>query len=99
MCIKLHLKEDKNVIYLMRHGLDDERFVGGHSNVKLTKEGIHQVKLASNYLKKQNLPITRIISSDLTRAVQTAEIVSEVLNLNLETMTLLREQNKGKLNG
>ena len=32
------------MIYFLRHGLDDERYVGGYSNVVLTKEGIIGVR-------------------------------------------------------
>ena len=31
------------MIYLMRHGKDDERYVGGYSDVDLTREGQRQV--------------------------------------------------------
>lgn len=34
------------MIYLLRHGLDDESKIGGWSDVGLTKEGIKQIKEA-----------------------------------------------------
>ena len=39
------------MIYFLRHGLDDERYVGGYSNVGLTKEGIIGVRESSIKLK------------------------------------------------
>ena len=47
------------MIYLMRHGLDDERYVGGFSDVSLIDEGIEQVK--NNRIKLTSLNIKRII--------------------------------------
>ena len=32
------------MIYLLRHGLDDESKIGGWSDVSLTEDGIKQVK-------------------------------------------------------
>ena len=57
------------MIYLSRHGLDDERYVGGYSDVSLTKEGIKQVKLIIPKLKELN--IKSIYTSDITRAIET----------------------------
>ena len=39
------------MIYFLRHGLDDERYIGGWSEVDLTDEGVEQVrKLAQKIL-------------------------------------------------
>ena len=38
------------MIYLMRHGLDDERFIGGYSNNHLTNEGVRSVCQARDYI-------------------------------------------------
>ena len=67
------------MIYLLRHGLDDESKIGGWSNVSLTKEGIDQVKDARKYIE-QNIHFKEIISSDIKRAKQTTEIINEKLN-------------------
>ena len=45
------------MIYFLRHGLDDERYVGGYSNVGLTKEGIIGVRESSIKLKGYNIYI------------------------------------------
>lgn len=92
-------KIKRKMIYLMRHGLDDERFVGGWSSVGLTEEGIKQIKDGIEFLKKANLGIVKIVSSDIKRAYDTAIMISEALNLPVEKTPLLRELNKGKLNG
>ena len=86
------------MIYLMRHGQDDEDYIGGWSKVGLTKEGKLEVIDTALWIK-DNLHIKRVIASDIFRAMQTAEIVCDVLSLPFLPSTELREQNKGLLNG
>lgn len=85
------------MIYFLRHGLDDESYVGGWSDIDLTSEGIEQVKEIVTVISK--LPISKIISSDVKRARTTAEIVGNALNLPIEYSDKFRELNKGLLNG
>lgn len=40
------------MIYFLRHGEDDESFIGGWSNVSLTSSGIEQIREASGFIKK-----------------------------------------------
>lgn len=86
------------MIYLMRHGQDNENYIGGWSNLSLTEEGIKGVEETAKWIK-ENLSIERIISSDVKRAVETSEIVNKYLNVEYTTDSNLREQNKGLLNG
>ena len=85
------------MIYFMRHGLDDESFVGGWSEVDLIDEGINQVNEALPILKK--LIITKIYSSDIKRALSTAKIIASELKVPIIETDILREQNKGDCNG
>ncbi len=87
------------MIYLLRHGEDDETYIGGHSDVALTNNGILQIQNIAEELKKGKYKIDRIISSDIKRARQTTEIVNKNLNLPVEYTEMLRELDKGKLNG
>jgi len=87
------------MIYLLRHGEDDENYIGGHSDVALTNNGILQIQKIATEIKNGNYKIDRIISSDIKRARQTAEIVNKELQLPVEYTTMLRELDKGKLNG
>lgn len=87
------------MIYLLRHGEDDETYIGGHSNVALTNNGILQIQKIADELKNSKYKIDRIISSDIKRARQTTEIVNKTLNVPVEYTTMLRELDKGKLNG
>lgn len=85
------------MIYFLRHGLDDETYIGGWSDVDLTKVGIEQVREICHVLER--LPIKKIISSDIKRARTTAQIVSEYLNIPVEYSSDYRELNKGDLTG
>lgn len=85
------------MIYLMRHGLDDENYVGGYSDVPLINEGINQVEDSTRYIK--NLKINSIICSDVLRAHQTAYIISQQLGKVMKQDESLRELDKGLLNG
>ena len=66
-----------NTIYLVRHGQTNWNILGktqGHGNSNLTEKGINQAKdLAESMIK---YPIDYIYSSDLGRAVETAEIIA-----------------------
>lgn len=59
------------MIYLLRHGLDDESFVGGWSEVDLVEEGIDQVNDILDVISELN--IKKIYSSDIKRAVTTSK--------------------------
>ena len=87
------------MIYLVRHGLDDERFIGGYSDVCLTDIGIKQINDVGKWLLQYDFDIRKIYSSDIKRALQSAEIIREYLNLDIFIDIGLREQNKGFLNG
>lgn len=91
--------EGFQLIYLIRHGLDDESFIGGYSNVGLTEEGIHQIHESSLWLKENIQNINKIYTSDIKRAVQSSEIINSYLNLEIEITKDLRELDKGLLNG
>ena len=87
------------MIYLVRHGLDDENYIGGYSYGGLVKEGINQVEQLALWLSNNDFSIDRIYSSDIYRAVETTLIINKYLNLDITYDQNLREQNKGLLNG
>ena len=87
------------MIYLVRHGLDDERYIGGYSNISLIKEGIEQIKNTRDYIINNQLNINKIYSSDVKRAQETTKIINEKLNKPVTYLSELREQDKGLLTG
>lgn len=86
------------MVYLMRHGQDDETYVGGWSSVDLIPEGREEVQETALWIK-EHLSIQKIVCSDVKRALETAKIISSILGIPYETDEHLREQNKGLLNG
>ena len=82
----------------MRHGQDDEDYIGGWSDVRLIDEGIEDVKNNAVWIK-DNLNIKKIICSNVLRCRETTKIVNSKLNVDVEYTDNLKEQNKGLLNG
>lgn len=86
-------------LIFVRHGKDDDKYRGGWSKIDLTPEGIAQAKQLAQYLCDNNdiYKITHIISSDLTRAKTTANIISAELGLPVQEEYNIREINNGYL--
>lgn len=86
------------MIYLMRHGQDDETYVGGWSHVGLIPKGRKEVKASALWMQ-EHLNVKSILCSDIHRAVESASIVSAILGIPYQLDSHLREQNKGIMNG
>ena len=88
-------------VFFIRHGKDDDRYRGGWSDLDLIPEGREQAKLLAAYLKENNREyrIEHIISSDLPRAMSTARLIADELNLPVQPEIQLREMNNGDLAG
>ena len=88
-------------LILTRHGRTPQNEMGiiqGHMDTVLSEEGISQAKRLSERLKKEK--ISAIYSSDLKRAVQTAEIIAENHpNLKPQAIRDFREVDFGRLDG
>ncbi len=87
-------------LYLIRHGQSagnaSGRF-GGHSPTPLSELGQHQAEMTAQALAREN--IDAIYSSDLLRAVKTAEPLAELLDLPITKTTSFRERHVGVLEG
>ncbi len=88
-------------LIFVRHGKDDDRYRGGWSTMDLIPEGIDQAKQLAKHLKYNNdvYKISHIVSSDLTRTMTTANIISSELGLPVQTEFKIREINNGDLSG
>ncbi|MEG1413109.1 MAG: alpha-ribazole phosphatase [Acidaminococcaceae bacterium] len=87
-------------IYLIRHGQTAANKIfrfQGHADNPLNQEGLEQAAQLGEYL--QNLPLSAIYASDLTRAVQTATPLAKVHKLPITTVPALREINFGQWEG
>jgi probable phosphoglycerate mutase len=87
-------------IIAVRHGETEWNKLGkqqGHLNSDLTELGIRQSQAIADGLSKYS--IDEFYCSDLGRAVQTAEIISQSIGKQYIADTGLREQNLGILQG
>ncbi len=89
-----------NTFYIVRHGQTNWNILGktqGHGNSDLTKKGEEQANELAQAMK--NYPIDMIYSSDLGRAIQTAKIVGDTINLEVNETPALREMGFGVWEG
>ena len=86
------------VIYVLRHGestANAEKIFAGWAQVPLTGKGMEQARQARPLL--QDIPFTKVIASDLLRAVQTAQ--EALPGYEVHTDPRLREIHGGALQG
>ena len=86
---------EKISIYLLRHGRQNSRLC--NVNVPLDESGKCQAELAGKRLKQYGIGI--VYSSDLIRAVETAEIMNKYLSVEHICLSGLREIDFGCLTG
>lgn len=86
--------------YFIRHGQTDwnlERRMQGHTDIPLNQTGIDQAHRAAELFDKVQIDV--IVSSPLSRAYKTAEIIAARKNLEIISEPLLRERHFGKFEG
>lgn len=86
---------------LLRHGqtaMSAAKQYSGHSNPELTELGREQARAAARTLRDRG-GIDVIVSSPLTRCLQTAEAAAEELGLQVEVVDKLIEQDFGAWEG
>lgn len=90
-------------LLFIRHGestddIDDQ--YGGWADFDLTDKGKRQLAESAKEIKKLGLKFERIVHSPLKRAAQSAKILAEEFNLELQESIWLKERNKyGLLSG
>jgi len=78
-------------IYFVRHGqtnLNKDRLIQGRLDEPLNKTGIKQAKETGQLLKSLNIDFKRIVSSPLSRALETAHYSAKKLNYKEEIIIL-----------
>jgi len=83
-------------IYIIRHGetqWNREEVFRGTKDVPLNETGKKQAERVGLYFS--HMPVDRIISSPLSRALQTAEAVSKTTNATVDTMEEFTDVNFG----
>lgn len=91
---KIDLPKITSRITLIRHGEDEQDKIGGWLDNKLTETGVEQIKSLAETLDRN---YDLILSSDLLRAKQSAEMLADSLNCTIEYDEGLRETNNGDL--
>ncbi|MDQ0092024.1 putative phosphoglycerate mutase [Paenibacillus anaericanus] len=87
-------------IGLIRHGVTDwnyEHRAQGQTDIPLNDEGRRQAELLSRRMENEDWDC--IYSSDLSRALETAEIIGSIKNIEVRTDQRLREMNCGLIEG
>lgn len=87
-------------LLMLRHGQTNYNATGrmqGQMDTELSEKGIAQAEAVARYFETVN--ISRIISSDLSRAAHTAEIVASRSGLPVSQDARLRETNLGLWQG
>jgi broad specificity phosphatase PhoE len=87
-------------LYLFRHGETDwnrERRFQGHTDIPLNNDGRRQAQTLIEELTPH--PLDALVTSDLQRAKETAEIVNSYFNLPIEISKNLRECRLGDPEG
>ncbi len=92
-------------VYLVRHGESTwnvaKRVQGQTAHPRLTSRGRLQAREAARLIKPELDRTARptVLTSDLTRAIQTADIIADAFGAVRETDPRLREQHQGVLQG
>jgi broad specificity phosphatase PhoE len=94
-----------HLVYLVRHGQSEWNVLrltqGQTSHPRLTSLGREQAERAASLIGDDlaGRPVTRILTSDLVRAVETAEVANKALRAPVAVDPRLREQHLGELEG
>ncbi len=97
-CSGLH--SEQTILYLVRHGQTDWNIQGklqGHVDIPLNSAGIAEAFQLSEEMNK--IDFTACFSSDLQRAIETAQILNGNRCLAIKTDSALRERNFGLWEG
>jgi broad specificity phosphatase PhoE len=90
----------RTTFYLVRHGESEgnaARIFTGQTDSPLTARGRQQAEAVADVLAKVNFD--RIVSSDLSRTRDTAEVIARRRGMSVETLAELREIDVGERTG
>jgi broad specificity phosphatase PhoE len=96
------ITDRKTLVYLVRHGetsWNAEQRFQGHLDVELSRKGISQAEALATWIADQPVHFAALFSSDLKRAVQTAQIIGRRVGLVPQLYRGLREVHGGEWQG
>ncbi|KAH9190220.1 hypothetical protein AeNC1_007813 [Aphanomyces euteiches] len=94
--------EDGVVIWFVRHGQTDwntQHRLQGHTDVPLNATGVAQAHAAAKRLQQVQPSFHHVVSSDLSRALITAQAIDASLDVGISLEPGLREHSLGHLQG
>jgi probable phosphoglycerate mutase len=100
MKVIMNQDRDERILFLFRHGETDWNHEGrlqGHTDTPLNATGLAQARALAEKLLPHRLDT--VVSSDLSRALTTAQIVADTLRIPLFTEPGLREVDVGAAEG
>lgn len=89
-------------ILLIRHGLTDANaaaVIQGHTQTRLNATGLAQARSLGAHLAQSGVRIASLVSSDLLRALQTAEAIAQACGLDVTPDPQWRERGFGPWEG
>lgn len=92
----------KTEIWLIRHGETDwnaQQRLQGWADIPLNETGKNQALAVRRYIQSQQLHVDHVISSDLIRAAETAQIAFDLPLSQVTRYNSLRERNYGVYEG
>ena len=95
-----HAEKKPTRLWLVRHGQTDwnaQRRIQGHTPTELNAVGLQQADLLSQWFSTRRF--AAIWSSDLPRALQTAQAIAARQNCSITTTAQLRERSLGVFEG
>lgn len=98
----MSLSKSQSSFVFLRHGLSEgnkEGIIQGRTDYPLAQEGQQQIETLIDFWKAQNRSFDRIISSPLTRARSSADLLAAALKLEPEFDDLWEERHHGEAEG
>ena len=89
-------------VYFVRHGQTSwnvNNKICGRTDIPLTEAGREQAKMTAGKIMEEGIHADEILHSPLTRAAETAKIISEITGIPLRMEERLIEQNFGTWEG
>ncbi len=94
--------EEKTGFSFMRHGrtqMNEDNIAVGSIDEPMNETGRRQAEAAAERFKQAGVIFDCIVSSPMSRAIETARIIGTALRINTETDNRLRERNVGVIQG
>lgn len=89
-------------VYFIRHGETEWNKIGrfqGWTDIPLSEHGLKQAEALGKRFEREGIQLDRIYASPLIRAVQTAQPLSDLYGLPIETIDCFKEMNYGEWDG